>query len=139
MHKYKPTIYIFGNTLLEYDNTPIKLQSALSNVFANINFIEIDPNENLHPKNGKLIIIDTILDINSIIVIDDIKKIDMIESNPNYSMHDFDLGFNLKLLKKINLLTDILIFGVPPNIKKQVAFEQLVSAIQNKMNTIISN
>jgi len=131
MNSKKQIIYIFGNPLLEYDNTPLKLQTALSNTFSDIDFIEIDPNENLHPTNGKLTIIDTIADIDDVIIIDNMDDIDSIERNPNYSLHDLDLGFTLKLLKKIGSLKEILIFGVPQNIKKQDALKQLINLIQN--------
>lgn len=131
MTHQKQKIYIFGNPLLEYDNIPLKLHTALSNKFSNIDFIEIDPNENLHPIDGKLTIIDTIADIDEVTIIDNIDDIDPIERNPNYSLHDLDLGFTLKLLKKIGLLKEILIFGVPQNIKKQDALEQLIILIQD--------
>lgn len=132
MRKEKPTIYIFGNPLLDYDNTPLKLITALEEQFAQIDFIEIDPNENLHPTDGKLIIIDTVADIDKVIIIDDLDDIDNIERNPNYSLHDLDLGFTLKLLKKIGVLKEILIFGVPQNIKEKTALEQLTTAIRNE-------
>ncbi|MEA3322629.1 MAG: hypothetical protein U9Q12_00215 [Patescibacteria group bacterium] len=131
MNHQKQIIYIFGNPLLKYDNTPLKLQTALQNTFANIDFIEIDPNENLRPMNGKLTIIDTVADIDNVIIIDNMDDIDSIERNPNYSLHDLDLGFTLKLLKKIGTLKEILIFGVPQNITKQDALDQLIILIKD--------
>lgn len=131
MTHQKQIIYIFGNPLLEYDNTPLKLHTALSDTFADIDFIEIDPNENLHPVDGKLTIIDTVADIDDVLIIDNMGDIDSIERNPNYSLHDLDLGFTLKLLKKIGSLKEILIFGVPQNIKKQDALDQLIILIKN--------
>lgn len=126
-------IYIFGNPILDYDNLPIKFIPELKKTFPEIEFIEIDPNENLKPENGKLVIIDTIAGIEEVIAIKDIDKIDKIESNPNVSMHDFDLGFNLKLLKKIGILKEIVIFGIPQNKEKQAVLEQLVQIIKEQM------
>lgn len=130
----KTTFYIFGNPLLEFDNLPIKLIPDLQKSFPNINFIEIDPNENLKPIDGKLNLIDTVFGVEEVMLIDDIGTIDKIESNPNVSMHDFDLGFNLKLLKKIDLLKDINIIAVPTNIEKKKALEK----IKNIMDKIVT-
>lgn len=121
-------IYIFGNLLLDFDNTPLLLQPSLSKVFPDVEFIIQDPNENLHPINNELIIIDTVEGINEVRILNDINKI---QHEPKYSMHDFDLGFNLKLLHKIGDLKKITIFCVPMRIKKQVALEQLVSKISD--------
>ncbi len=106
----KKTIYIFGNILLDFDNTPIKLIPELQKKFPDIDFIYQDPNENLHPENKKLYIIDTIEGINEVKLLDNIDKI---ETSATCSMHDFDLAFNLKLLQKIGALESVLIFGVP--------------------------
>ncbi len=129
--KNKKTIYIFGNPTLDFDNVPFKVLQDLKKELPHINFIIRDPNENLKPnKNGELFIIDTVLEITKVIVINDIDKI---KNSPRYSMHDFDLGFNLKLLKKIGKLKKLTIFGVPSKIKKQVAVKQLVDIIKKEM------
>jgi Ni,Fe-hydrogenase maturation factor len=129
----KKTIYIFGNPLFEFDNLPIKLIPKLKKEFPKINFKLTDPNENLKPDNKKLIIIDTILNIDKVTVLDDLEKI---ETQKLYSMHDFDLGFNLKLLKKIGKLNEVLIFGVPQDIEKEEAFKQLVETIKKKIKSL---
>lgn len=120
--------------MLDFDNLPIELAPDLEKEFPNINFVIQDPNENLKPENGELTIIDTMIDIDEIKVMDDINQIDKIESSPTYSLHDLDLGFNLKLLKKIGQLKKITIFGVPPNIKKEEALKQLIEKINSHKN-----
>lgn len=123
----KTTIYIFGNPLLDFDNLPIKLVPKLQERLPSINFIIQDPNENTKPsEKGALIIIDTVMGINEVIVINDIEKL---KTDKIYSMHDFDLAFNLKLLKKIGKLKKVTIFGVPSKINKKIALEQLVKSI----------
>ena len=91
-------IHIFGNPLLDFDNLPIKLAPKLQKLFPKIDFVIADPNENLEPINKELIIIDTIEDIKKVTLINDLEKLQI---NKAYSLHDFDLAFNLKLLKKI--------------------------------------
>lgn len=126
----KKTIYIFGNPLLHFDSLPIQLTPELAKTFPDFNFVIRDPNENLHPENGELIIIDTIMGIDKITIIDDINQIDKIESSPAYSLHDFDLGFNLKLLKKIGELKKVIIIGVPSDIDKNEALKQIIDKIK---------
>lgn len=130
MH-YKKTIYIFGNPLLPFDSLPIKLLPKLKNAFPQINFIVKDPNENIKPHNGELLIIDTVMGIKNVVVIDDIDKIQL---SPTCSLHDFDLGYNLRLLKKIGKLKNVIIFGIPPNINEEEALRQLTKLIKIKAN-----
>ncbi|MBU0636988.1 hypothetical protein KKH16_02140 [Patescibacteria group bacterium] len=122
----KKTIYIFGNPLLCFDNLPIKLAPKLKKAFQEIDFIIQDPNENLKPKNNELIIIDTVVGLKKVTIINSIKKIEL---SPTCSMHDFDLGFNLKLLKKIGKLKKIIIFGIPTKIDEEEALKQLINLI----------
>ena len=42
-------------------------------------------------------------------------------------MHDFDLSYNLKLLKKIGKLKEVEIIGVPENMNEKEAFSQFQS------------
>ena len=127
----KLTIYIFGNELLDFDNLPIKLAPKLKKLFPAINFIIQDPNENTKlSKNGELIIIDTVMGIDKVTVINDIEKL---ETEKIYSMHDFDLAFNLKLLKKIGRLKKLAIFGVPPDYNSKRALIEL----RKKINALL--
>ena len=139
--KQKKTIHIFGNPLLDFDNLPLKLAPKLEKIFPEIDFIITDPNENLKPIDGELIIIDTIEGVKSaqggpasgrkVILIDDIEKL---ETNKIYSLHDFDLAFNLKLLQKIGKLKSVKIFGVPMEGNEKEILEQLIKMIKITSN-----
>jgi Ni,Fe-hydrogenase maturation factor len=124
----RKTIYIFGNPLLDFDNLPLKLAPKLAEIFPEIDFVIADPNENLRPTNKKLTIIDTVEGIKNIVVIDDIDKL---ETNKLYSLHDFDLAFNLKLLQKIGQLEKVQIIGVPMKGGEGEILEQLEKYIKN--------
>lgn len=128
MNKSKKTIYIFGNPLLSFDNLPIKLKPKLEKLFPDINFIIQDPNENLKPLGKELVIIDTVMGAKKVLVINDINKI---QTEKIYTMHDFDLGFNLKLLKKIGQLEQITIFGVPAKYDEEKTLTELIIRIKN--------
>jgi len=120
------TIHIFGNSLLDFDNLPLKLAPKLQKLFPEIDFVITDPSENLKPINKELIIIDTIEGIEKVTVIDDIEKL---ETSKIYSLHDFDLAFNLKLLQKIGKLKSVKIFGVPMKGDEKEILEQLEKPI----------
>lgn len=129
MNKEQITIYIFGNPLLDFDNMPIKILPRLKKAFPKINFLPIDPNENLKPKNKKLIIVDTVEGINKVKTLKDLAKI---QTSQTYSLHDFDLGLNLKILEKIGELESIIIFCVPQKIEEDDVFNQLKEAIKKE-------
>jgi Ni,Fe-hydrogenase maturation factor len=126
------TIHIFGNPLLDFDNLPLRLAPKLQKIFPEIDFVIADPSENIEPINGEMIIIDTVEGIKSaqggpasggkVVIINDLKKI---QTARIYSLHDFDLAFNLKLLQKIGKLKRVKIFGVPMNGDEEEILEQL--------------
>jgi Ni,Fe-hydrogenase maturation factor len=123
----KITIHIFGNPLLDFDNLPLKLAPKIKKLFPEIDFIIVDPNENLKPINRELIIIDTVKGIKNVTLIDDISKI---QTGKIYSLHDFDLAFNLKLLQKIGKLKKVRIFGVPMDGDEKEILKQLKNLIK---------
>ncbi|MEI8361320.1 MAG: hypothetical protein WCG01_04280 [bacterium] len=123
-------IHIFGNSLLENDNLAIKFIPALSHAFPDYQFIHQDPNDNLHPLNKELIIIDAVEGISSIKILHDIDKI--IDS-PRFSMHDLDLGFTLKLLKKLDQLDQVTIFCLPMSGDYDSLLKNLIAEIKKHL------
>jgi Ni,Fe-hydrogenase maturation factor len=133
--KTKKTIHIFGNPLLDFDNLPLKLAPKLEKLFPDINFVITDPSENLNPIDGELIIIDTVENIKNVILIDDIEKL---KTGKIYSLHDFDLAFNLKLLQKIGKLKSVKIFGVPMKGDEEKILGQLSNFIKQNKRGVVS-
>ncbi len=120
-------ILVFGNFLVKQDAVPIKLIPRLQEMFEDIEFIELDPTEDLQNYGRDLKIIDCVTDI------DEVKKIKLetegdfekLELGKVYSMHDFDLGYNLKLLRKMEMIDRVEIICVPMNIEEEEAFNQI--------------
>ncbi|MBU3924134.1 MAG: hypothetical protein KJ592_04405 [Nanoarchaeota archaeon] len=123
-------ILIFGNPLLKQDSLPIKLLPKLKVIYPNIEFKEIDPTENLEFEGPNLTILDTAIGINKVTLLTSLEKI---KTNKIYSMHDFDLALNLKLLKKIGKLKDIKIIAIPSTITEEKAIQD-ISNIINKLH-----
>jgi len=125
-----PIVYLLGNPLVEEDSLPLKLLPKLKKEFKEIHFIELDPTENL-PEEKHFIVIDTIINAKDIMIIRDIGKL---EPAPNYSLHDFDLAFNLKLMKKLGKIKDVTIIGLPPRMDEKKAIERLKKIIPSSLS-----
>ncbi len=125
-------ILVFGNPLVKKDSLPLKIMNDLKKVFPEIEFKEFDPSENMENEGKELYIIDTVEGISKVEIITDISKIEL---SKIYSVHDFDLGYELKLLKKSGMIDKVIIFGVPMKIGKKEALNQL----KEKIKSIISN
>jgi hypothetical protein len=106
------TIYLVGNLLLEEDSLPIELKPHLEKQFPQIKFKEYDPTEDLPEDTKDLIIIDTVEGLDKPQIFTDI---DQFSSQKTYSMHDFDLGWSLKLYKKLRMFETLTIIGIPSN------------------------
>ena len=121
------TIYVFGNPLVKEDSMPLKLIDRLRKEFPSLLFKEFDTVEDLDLEK-ELNIIDTVKGIKKVELIEDIDKI---ITKKIYSMHDFDLGYNLKLLKKMRMIDKVRIFGIPSNMKEKEAMKELCDAIKS--------
>ena len=123
-------IYVFGNPLVKEDSLPLKLVEKLRKEFPSLEFKEFDTVEDL--KLGKeLNIIDTVKGIKKVELIEDVDKI---ITDKIYSIHDFDLGYNLKLWKKMKMIDKVRIFGVPMKTNEKKVFEQLCIIIDKIFN-----
>jgi Ni,Fe-hydrogenase maturation factor len=119
-------ILVFGNPLLKQDSLPLKLLPKLKQKFPNIEFKEIDPTEDLDKQGRHLTILDTIKGIDKVTTI---TSIEQLHANKIYSMHDFDLALNLKLLKKLNKIDSAKIIGIPMNISEDKALKELTTKL----------
>ncbi len=98
-------ILYFGNKFLEQDNLAVKICERLKQEMQNIEFKEIKNTFQLIDEDLEdFILIDVVQDLKDVkwINVDDL-KVDKIST-----IHDFDLGFFLKLKNK-----DVKILGIP--------------------------
>ncbi|MFH0971416.1 MAG: hypothetical protein V1835_02505 [Candidatus Micrarchaeota archaeon] len=120
-------ILVFGNPLVPEDSTPIKILPKLQKAFPGIEFKELDAAEQVEDEGKNLVIIDSVSGINKIEVIEDLNSIQL---QKIYSMHDFDLGITLKLLKKMGRIDSVMIFGVPLKYPEREAYRELCEKIR---------
>ena len=106
-------VYVFGNQDMLEDSWAHKHTEKLSADFPKIKFIFIKPNEDLPFVDEKqIVIMDAGEGISKARIFEDADP-DKIKLSPRTSVHDFDLGFQLKYLKKIGKLGKITILGIP--------------------------
>lgn len=126
------TILVFGNPLVNKDSLALKIADKLSMLHELNNefkFIKADSLDNLEEYGENLLILDVAENITKVELITDLK---MLEQNKIYSMHDFDLGFNLKLLKKLGKIKSVKIIAIPINYE----LEKAISEIKEKLRAI---
>ncbi len=123
----KLKVLVFGNILVEKDNIVLRILPDLKKEFPEIEFKELDANEDLQKQGRKLKIIDVADNLDKVreIKMISLEDFNRILTNKIYSMHDFDLGYNLKLLKKMNLIDEVEIICVHMNIKEKEALNQV--------------
>ena len=78
-----------------------------------------------------MVILDTVLGINKVSLIED-QDIEKLVLPPRNSVHDFDLSFQIKYLKKLGKLGKITLIGLPPTgnidyLRIQSIFKKLVA------------
>jgi Ni,Fe-hydrogenase maturation factor len=133
MHSLKimKKVYVLGNSLVKEDSLPVKLMPGLKKAFPDIEFIEFEPTEDF-PKEKELVMIDTVINAEKVCLVTDIDKI---ISEKAVSMHDFDLGYNLKLMKKFGMIETVKIIGIPPGITLEKAMEGIKRILTSSLSS----
>lgn len=106
-------IYVFGNPDFEGDNQVYNIVKIIKKKFPVLEFVEIIPGEDFPLSDkGCITLIDTVEGLDKVEVLDE-NKIDKLVLIKSVSVHDWDLGFQLKYLKKLGKLKKIRIIGIP--------------------------
>ncbi|MBU2561515.1 MAG: hypothetical protein KKD17_04400 [Nanoarchaeota archaeon] len=102
----------FGNPYLNEDSLALHVADAI--IADRVKGIEVvkclSPEEVLNYTDRDFVIIDVVKDAKDVMLIDDI---DRLKAGGMVSLHDFDLGFFLKLMKETGKLESVRIIGVP--------------------------
>jgi hypothetical protein len=106
-------VYVFGNAYVADDRRAIEVAGELRDTVEGISFAFIDPNEDLPFGDERhVVILDTVQGIQDVALLKG-DVIDRLILSPRGSVHDFDLAFQLRYLKKLNKLGEVTIIGVP--------------------------
>ena len=95
------------------DNAAIKLAEKLKSKIEGIEFVFVKPNEDLPFVNEKnVVLMDVVRGIEEVTLLDE-NNLNNLKVDKGVSVHDWDLGFQLKYLKKLGKLKKVTIIGLP--------------------------
>ena len=94
--------------MVKKDSLAVTVAKRLTDDFPEITFIHLDPNEEINDKD--ITLLDVAYGIKKVSVIDDLDKL---EVGKKVSLHDYDVAFSLKLMKKIGMIRKIKIIAIP--------------------------
>jgi Ni,Fe-hydrogenase maturation factor len=106
-------VYVFGNEDLPEDRKAIEAAKQLDGAMDGVSFIFVKPNEDVpFAEESRVVILDAVQGIGEVALIEGDETEELILS-PRGSVHDFDLAFQLRYLRRIDKLGDVSIIGVP--------------------------
>ena len=125
-------IYVFGNESVAEDSRAIEVARELENSIEGISFVFVSPNEDVpFADERRVVILDTVQDLREVALIEG-DTLDALILSPRGSVHDFDLAFQLRYLKKLGRLGEVTIIGIPQEgevdyLRIQSIFRKLVA------------
>jgi Ni,Fe-hydrogenase maturation factor len=106
-------VYVFGNEHVAEDIRAIEVAQELQNTVEDVSFVFVNPNEDVPFANEpRVVILDTIQGIQDVALVEG-DAIDRLTLSPRGSVHDFDLAFQLRYLKKLGKLGEVTLIGIP--------------------------
>ena len=106
-------VYVFGNEYVPKDKRAIQVARELEDEVEGIAFIFVRPNEDVpFVDEPRVVILDTVAGIQDVAVVEG-DAIDGLLLSPRGSVHDFDLTFQLRYLKKLGKLGEVTVIGIP--------------------------
>ncbi len=106
-------VYVFGNEYVAEDKRAIEVARELEGAIEGISFVFVNPNEDVPFVDQRLsVILDTVEGIQDVALVEG-DRIDGLVLSPRGSVHDFDLAFQLKYLRKLGKLGEFTIISIP--------------------------
>ena len=106
-------VYVFGNEYVAEDRRAIEVARELEGTLDGISFVFVDPNADVpFVDEQHVVILDAVRGTRDVSLIEG-GGIDELILSPRGSIHDFDLAFQLRYLKKLGKLGDVTIVGIP--------------------------
>jgi Ni,Fe-hydrogenase maturation factor len=106
-------VYVFGNEDVPEDRRAIEVAEKLADTLEDVSFVPVKPNEDVpFADERRVVVLDMVQGIRDVTLIEG-EDIDRLVLSPRGSVHDFDLAFQLRYLKKIDRLGEVTIVGIP--------------------------
>ncbi|MBL7054605.1 hypothetical protein ISS05_02520 [Candidatus Woesearchaeota archaeon] len=125
----KTVLLVFGNEYIEEDNLAVNISKELN--LKNIDLKRCHSADDLfnYYDYEEIFVLDVVKNIDKVVLIENIDKI---KEHKLFSLHDFDLGFFLKLMKELGSLKEIKIIGIPKKGDKESIKADILEVIKNK-------
>lgn len=126
-------VLVFGNPLIKKDSLAGRVAKKLAGKLNEVQFVECDTSENIEQYGPDLLILDVAYGIEKVELLDGIENIEVIHP---HSLHDFDLGITLHLLRRMGKIRSVKIIAIPVNYDKVRKMEEIgeeVKKILEKM------
>ena len=106
-------VYVFGNEYVAEDKRAIEVARELEGTIEGTSFVFVNPNDDAPFVNERhVMILDTVQGLGDVALVEG-DGIDSLILSPRGSVHDFDLAFQLRYLKKLGKLGEVTIIGIP--------------------------
>jgi Ni,Fe-hydrogenase maturation factor len=106
-------VYVFGNEYASEDRRAIEVANELEGTVEGLSFVIVKPNEDVpFFDERRVVILDTVQGLRDVTLIEG-DSLDELILSPRASVHDFDLAFQLRYLRKLGKLGEVRIIGVP--------------------------
>jgi Ni,Fe-hydrogenase maturation factor len=106
-------VYVFGNEYVAEDIRAIEVARELQNTVEGVSFVFVGPNEEVpFADEPRVVILDTIQGIQDVALVEG-DEFDGLLLSPRGSVHDFDLAFQVRYLKKLGKLGTVTVIGIP--------------------------
>ena len=117
-YKKDMKVYVFGNPDSFLDDRAFKVEKKLGGKVLGVEFVQVKVNQDLpFADNKNVVLLDTVSEIKNVEVFtiepSSEKSLEKAPSFSRASVHDFDLGFQLRYLQKIGKLGKVTIVGIP--------------------------
>lgn len=121
-------VYVFGNEDNTEDCAALKVLKNLDDGLEDVQFVNVRPNEDVpFADQTRTVIIDAVQGIDEVEIIEG-NNLNRLIPPPRTSTHDFDLGFQLKYLKKLGKLGEVTVIGIPK--KGRINYRRIQSILR---------
>lgn len=106
-------VYVFGSAGVPQDERALEVARRLRGTVPGVWFAFVEPNEDVpFVDEESVVILDTVVGLEGVSLIPP-SEIERFVPPPRGTVHDFDLAFQLKYLKKIGRLGEVHVVGIP--------------------------
>ena len=120
------SVFVAGNPLVKEDSLALKVAEELGKELTEVEFKAIDSLDEIEEIPDNLCIIDVAKGLEKVEVVKDLEKLQELKL---VSLHDFDIGTELLLFKKIGKVKNVTIIAIPLGYNLMKAVEESKNAL----------